>query len=71
MPITGTSQEYVVATGKGGSYWGPYYFRLFIWNLFNTDPCYAQHKLANDPQACDKLYQGAMQLLMQQAPNEE
>ena len=52
--------------GKGGSYWGPRYFKLFIPNLFNTDPCYAQHKLANDSEACSRLFTETAKLLAKQ-----
>ncbi len=54
--------------GKGGSYWGPRYFKLFIPNLFNTDPCYAQHKLANNPEACSRLFTETAKLLAKQDP---
>ncbi|KAL0047126.1 hypothetical protein WJX82_007247 [Trebouxia sp. C0006] len=54
--------------GKGGSYWGPRYFKLFIPNLFNTDPCYAQHKLANNSEACSRLFTETAKLLAKQDP---
>ena len=54
--------------GKGGSYWGPWYFKLFIPNLFNTDPCYAQHKLANNSEACSRLFTETAKLLAKQDP---
>lgn len=52
--------------GKGGSYWGPWYYKLFIPNLFNTYPCYPQHKLARDPKACKRLFTETARLLTKQ-----
>ncbi|KAL3162244.1 hypothetical protein ABBQ32_009943 [Trebouxia sp. C0010 RCD-2024] len=57
--------------GKGGSYWGPFYFWLLIPNLCNTYPCYPQHKLANDHVACNKLFVKTAQLLAKQVPDGE
>ena len=54
--------------GKGGSYWGPRYYKLFIPNLYNTHQCYAQHPLANNKQACDGLLKQTAQLLTEQDP---
>ena len=34
--------------------------------MLNTYPCYAQHKLANDPKACDKLLVETAKLLTKQ-----
>lgn len=53
-------------TGKGGSYWGPWYYKLFIPNLWNTHPCCAQHPLANDRKACDRLLRDTAKLLTTQ-----
>lgn len=71
----GTIVEYEmsasVSAGKGGSYWGPFYFWLLIPNLCNTYPCYPQHKLANDHVACNKLFVKTAQLLAKQVPDGE
>ena len=55
--------------GKGGTYWGPWYYRLFIFNLCNNYPCYPQHKLAIDHVACNKLFVKTARLLAKQAPD--
>ncbi len=59
---------WVNGAGKGGTYWGHWYWKLFIPNLFNTYPCYAQHKLANNPEACRKLFTETAKLLTKQDP---
>ena len=58
-----------VRAGKGGTYWGPWYYWLFIPNLCNTYPCYPQHKLANDHVACNKLFVKTARLLAKQVPD--
>ena len=55
--------------GKGGTYWGPWYYWLFTPNLCNTYPCHAQHKLANDPVACNKLFVKTARLLAKADPS--
>ena len=61
--------SFPVFAGKGGTYWGPRYYWLFIFNLFNTYPCYPQHKLANDHVACNKLFVKTARLLAKQDPD--
>ena len=64
-----TQQGLWGGVGKGGTYWGPWYYWLFTPNLCNTYPCHAQHKLANDPVACNKLFVKTARLLAKQDPD--
>lgn len=55
--------------GKGGQFIGPFYWKLWVSNLFNTHPCKPMNPIAIDVNAQKRLYEETERLLEERAPN--